>query len=128
MYEPGTTSTGSASGIFGTITTNGAYKTIAITPGNYSKTTIIVCLQTLLTLARSLNSTLATQYVYNVAYPLINYPNTGKFTYSVQNLITTQPQTIFPTNSTVYLPMMFGFIILHKEIFVFGIHTHITFR
>ena len=68
--------------------------------GNYSKTTMIVCLQRMLTLASSLHST--------SAYPLMNYPNTGKFTYSVAILTTTQPQFIFPTNSTVYLPMGFN--------------------
>ena len=107
-YEPGTTSSGSVTGVFGTITLNGAYKTIAICPGNYSKTTVIVCLQTMLTLASSLNFTSLTKYVYTVGYPLMNYPNTGKFTYSLTNLITAQPQIIFPVNSTVYLPMGFN--------------------
>ena len=82
---------------------------------------MVVCLQTLLTLASSLNSTSTTQYVYNVAYPLINYPNTGKFTYSVQNLITTQPQVIFHTNSTVYLPM--GFNRASSNVFISGLLT-----
>ena len=71
-----------------------------------------VCLQTMLTLASSLNSTSALQYLYNVSYPLMNYPNTGKFTYSVQNLITAQPQIIFPIKSTVYFPM--GSIVHHQ--------------
>ena len=107
LYEPGTASTGSATDTFGTITTNGAYKTIALTPGNYSKTTMIVCLQTMLTLASSLNSTTATRYLYTVSFPLMNNPNTGKFTYSVGALTTAQPQIIFPTTSTLYLPMGF---------------------
>ena len=62
----------------------------------------------MLSLASSLNSTLATQYVYTVGYPLMNQPNTGKFTYSVVNLTTAQPQFIFPSNSTLYLPMGFN--------------------
>ena len=67
-----------------------------------------VCLQTMLTLASSLNSTSLTKYVYTVSHPLMNYPNTGKFTYSLTNLITAQPQIISPVNSTVYLPMGFN--------------------
>ena len=61
----------------------------------------------MLTLASSLNSTTATKYVCTVSYPLMNYPNTWKFTYSVANLITAQPQIIFPSTSNVYLPMGF---------------------
>ena len=56
----------------------------------------------MLCLASSLNSTTANQYVYTVGYPLMNQPNTGKFTYTVTNL------NIFSTNSTVYLPMGFN--------------------
>ena len=108
LLETGTTSSGSATNIFGSVSTNGATKTITLAEGNYSKTNMIVCLQTMLSLASSLNSTLATQYVYTVGYPLMNQPNTGKFTYSVVNLITAQPQFIFPTGSTLYLPMGFN--------------------
>ena len=108
LLEPGTSSSGSAINIFGSVSTNGATKTITLAEGNYSKTNMIVCLQTMLSLASSLNSTLATQYVYTVGYPLMNQPNTGKFTYTVTNLITTQPQIIFPAGSTLYLPMGFN--------------------
>ena len=108
LLETGTTSSGSATNIFGSVSTNGAIKTITLTEGNYSKTNMIVCLQTMLSLASSLNSTLATQYVYIVGYPLMNQPNTGKFSYTVVNLTTSQPQFIFPANSTLYLPMGFN--------------------
>ena len=108
LLEPGTSSSGSSTNIFGSVSTNGATKTITLTEGNYSKTNMIVCLQTMLSLASSLNSTLATQYVYNVGYPLMNQPNTGKFTYTVTNLTTSQPQFIFPAGSTLYLPMVFN--------------------
>ena len=69
---------------------------------------MIVCLQTMLSLAGSLNSTLATQYVYSVGYTLMNEPNTGKFIYTVTNLTTSQPQFLFPATSTLYLPMGFN--------------------
>ena len=108
LYEPGTAATGTASNIFGTITTNGAYKYINLAEGNYTKTNMIVCLQTMITLASSLNSTTSTQYIYTVSYPLMNHPNTGKFTYSVNNLVTAQPQIIFSNTSTLYLPMGFN--------------------
>ena len=108
LLETGTTSSGSATNTFGSVSTNGAIKTITLTEGNYSKTNMIVCLQTMLSLASSLNSTLATQYVYIVGYPLMNQPNTGKFSYTVVNLTTSQPQFIFPVNSTLYLPMGFN--------------------
>ena len=108
LLETGTTSSGSATNTFGSVSTNGAIKTITLTEGNYSKTNMIVCLQTMLSLASSLNSTLATQYVYIVGYPLMNQPNTGKFSYTVVNLTTSQPQIIFPVNSTLYLPMGFN--------------------
>ena len=108
LLEPGTSSSGSITNIFGSVSTNGATKTITLTESNYSKTNMIVCLQTMLSLASSLNSTVATQYVYTVGYPLMNQPNTGKFTYSVVNLITAQPQFIFPSTSTLYLPMGFN--------------------
>ena len=115
LLETGTTSSGTASGTFGTVSTNGTIKTITLAVVNYSKTNMIVCLQTMLTLASSLNSTTATKYVYTVSYPLMNYPNTGKFTYSVANLITAQPQIILPSTSTVYLPM--GFKLLSINVF-----------
>ena len=108
LLEPGTSSTGSATNMFGSVSTNGATKTITLAEGNYSKTNMIVCLQTMLSLASSLNSTLATQYIYTVGYPLMNQPNTGKFTYTVTNLTTSQPQFIFPSGSTLYLPMGFN--------------------
>ena len=111
LYEPTTTSTGSATCAFGSCASsvsNSAYKTITITPGNYSKTTMINCLQTLLTLASSLNTVYLNHYVYTVGYPLQNTPNTGKFTYAVQALLTPQPQIIFSSSSTVYLPMGFN--------------------
>ena len=108
LLETGTTSSGSAINTFGSVSTNGAIKTITLTEGNYSKTNMIVCLQTMLSLASSLNSTLAAQYVYIVGYPLMNQPNTGKFNYTVVNLTTSQPQIIFPVNSTLYLPMGFN--------------------
>jgi hypothetical protein len=108
LLEPGTSSSGSAINIFGSVSTNGATKTITLAEGNYSKTNMIVCLQTMLSLASSLNSTLATQYIYTVGYPLMNQPNTGKFTYTVTNLTTSQPQFIFPAGSTLYLPMGFN--------------------
>ena len=38
----------------------------------------------------------------------MNQPNTGKFNYAVVNLTTSQPQFIFPANSTLYLPMGFN--------------------
>ncbi len=66
LYEPGTSSSGSASGVFGSIFSNGAYKTVTITPGNYSKTTMLVCLQTMLSLTSSLNYTVATKYLCSV--------------------------------------------------------------
>ena len=62
----------------------------------------------MLTLASSLNSTTATQYIYTVSYPLMNQPNTGKFTFTATNITTAQPQFICPTNSTLYLPMGFN--------------------
>ena len=105
LVETVTASSGSATNIFGTVVSYGATKTVTITEGNYTKTNMIVCLQTMLTLASSLNSTIATQYVYTVGYPLMNQPNTGKFTYTVTNLTTTKPQIILPPNSTLYLPM-----------------------
>ena len=108
LVETGTASSGSATTTFGSVVSYGATKTVTITEGNYTKTNMIVCLQTMLTLASSLNSTIATQYVYTVGYPLMNQPNTGKFTYTVTNLTTTQPQIIFPPNSTLYLPMGFN--------------------
>ena len=108
LLETGTTSSGSVTNTFGSVSCNGAIKTITLTEGNYSKTNMIVCLQTMLCLASSLNSTLATQYVYTVGYPLMNQPNTGKFNYTVVNLTTSQPQIIFPANSTLYLPMGFN--------------------
>ena len=108
LLETGTTSSGSAINTFGSVSTNGDTKTITFTEGNYSKTNMIVCLQTMLSLTSSLNSTLATQYVYIVGYPLMNQPNTGKFSYTVVNLTTSQPQIIFPVNSTLYLPMGFN--------------------
>ena len=108
LYEPGTSSSGSASGTFGSVSTSGAYKTITLAPGNYSKTTMIVCLQTMLTLASSLNTTSTNRYTYTVSFPLQNNPNTGKFTYTVSSLITAQPQIIFPFTSTLYLPMGFN--------------------
>jgi hypothetical protein len=108
LLETGTSSSGSATNMFGSVSSNGATKTITLAEGNYSKTNMIVCLQTMLSLASSLNSTLATQYVYTVGYPLMNQPNTGKFTYTVTNLTTSQPQIIFPAGSTLYLPMGFN--------------------
>ena len=108
LYEPSTTATGSYSGTFGTVSVNGAYKTITLAPGNYSKTTMIVALTTMLTASSSLNSTTATKYTYVVSFPLQNYPNTGKFTYTVQGLTTAQPQIIIPSSSTLYLPMGFN--------------------
>ena len=108
LVENGTASSGSATNTFGSVATNGATKTITITEGNYTKTNMIVCLQTMLCLASSLNSTTATQYVYTVSYPLMNQPNTGKFTYSATNITTAQPQIIFPVKSTLYLPMGFN--------------------
>ena len=68
----------------------------------------IFCLQTLLTLASSLNMVYINRYVYTVGYPLQNTPNTGTFTYAVQALLTPQPQIIFSSSSTVYLPMGFN--------------------
>jgi hypothetical protein len=97
LVEPGTSSSGSAINFFGSVSTNGAPKTLTLAEGNYSKTNMVVCLQTMLSLASSLNSTLATQYVYTVGYPLMNQPNTGTFTYTVTNLTTSQPQFIFPS-------------------------------
>ena len=38
----------------------------------------------------------------------MNQPNTGRFTYPVTNLTTSQPQFIFPATSTLYLPMGFN--------------------
>ena len=38
----------------------------------------------------------------------MNQPNTGNSTYTVFNLTTSQPQFIFPANSTLYLPMGFN--------------------
>ena len=38
----------------------------------------------------------------------MNQPNTGKLTYTVVNLTTSQPQFIFPANSTLYLSMGFN--------------------
>ena len=118
LYEPGTSSSGSAWGTFGSVTGSGAYKTVYLTPGNYSKTTMIVCLQTMLTLASTLNSTSATRYTYGVSFPLQNYPNTGKFTYTVASLTTAQPQIIFPSTSTLYLPM--GFVKASTNVFISG--------
>ena len=95
LYEPGTAATGTATNIFGTITTNGAYKYINLAEGNYTKTNMIVCLQTMINLASSLNSTTSTQYIYIVSYPLMNHPNTGKFTYFVNNLVTAHLKLFF---------------------------------
>ena len=44
LYEPGISSSGSASGTFGSVSTSGAYKSITLAPGNYSKTTMVFCL------------------------------------------------------------------------------------
>ena len=38
----------------------------------------------------------------------MNQPNTSKFTYTVVNLTTSQPQFIFLATSTLYLPMGFN--------------------
>jgi hypothetical protein len=108
LLEPGTSSSGSAINIFGSVSSNGATKTITLTEGNYSKTNMIVCLQTMLSLASSLNSTLATQYVYTVGYPVMQQPNTCEFTYTVTNLTTSQPQFIFSADSTLHIPMGFN--------------------
>ncbi len=107
LLKPGTSSSGSATNIFGSVSSNGATKKITLTEGHYSKTNMIVCLQTMLSVASSLNSTLATQYVYTVGYPLMNQPNTGKLTYTVTNLTTSQPQLFF--SSYFYLISTYGF-------------------
>ncbi len=69
-------------------------------PGALGQDVIQVRACAMLSLASSLNSTLATQYVYTVGYPLMNQPNTGKFKYTVTHLTTSQPQFIFPATST----------------------------
>ncbi len=61
-------------------------------------------------LASSLSSASITKLQHSVGFPLMSYyyPTTGKCTYSVSGLTTVQPQIIFPTKPTLYLPLDFN--------------------